>query len=749
MDKNRTYARQLVAKMTLREKIAQVSQTVAGYRCFERKGEDFSFNDEFRDFIRDWGAMGAISNILRADPFTAHGWGQGIEPRHRVKVANQLQKYAIENSRLGIPVLIEVESNHGLQALGSEMFPTNLGMGCMFNPELYGKVLETVGKEIELSANQMGFVTMLDMARDPRWGRTEEFFTEDPYLAGRYAEAGVKGFKQSNALVCCKHFCATGDGFGGLNTAEVNVGERELHEIHLVGAEKAVKAGADVFMAAYNTVDGIPCHANHHILTDILRDELGFEGIVLSDGFGTERAIGQMGYAPDKGAAAILRAGVDLSLADKGAFLHLEEAVEKGLLDVERLDEAVTRIIEKKYALGLFDNPYREDDGSLVAYLDSGVQKRLAYEAATESAVLLKNNGVLPVKKEIKAALFGCHADNIYYLLGDYSSLQKEGETYTLRDAFKDTFASTEYTHGWDFHGNKDDFKKAIKIAKKSDVIFVTLGGNSSSVLAKAAFDSQTGASIQSEFFHDCGEGCDVSDIALPGNQTEFVRMLKEKTGKPVVAILVQGRPYQITAVNEVADAVLAVWYPGHEGPRAVCDLLTGKVNPSGKLSVSIPYASTCLPAYYNRYEKIPRTLRRASYNNTYQDCLQRILYPFGYGLSYAKFGYRDLSVTKEGDNRFLVEATVENLSDIPGKEAVQLYIHGSDNSVRRRDKELRGVCKVELGAHEAKKVTFALGYDELKIWSVNGKYEVEPGTVEIMVGSNPDLPLRATICTK
>lgn len=747
MDKNNLYARELLKKLTLREKVAQLSQTVAGYRGFKRDGEDFTFSPEFYSFIEEYGAMGAISNILRADHFAIRQWSDGIEPCHRVKVANQLQRAVLEKARVPIPVLIEVEANHGVMALGSEMFPTNLGMGCMFNEELYGKVMRTVGKEIELSANHVAFTTMLDMLRDPRWGRSEEFFSEDPYLAARYTEVGVKEFKKARALMCCKHFCATGDGFGGLNTAEVNVGKRELHDIHLRSSEKAVFAGADFIMAAYNTVDGIPCHVNRYILSDVLRGELGFNGVVISDGWGVARAVKQMGYDKERGAAEALKAGVDLSLADNGVFLNLITACEKGLVEESAIDDAVLRILEKKYELGLFDNPYKEDDGSLAAYINSGEQKRLSYEAACESIVLLKNNGVLPLSKNSRVGLFGCHADNIYYLLGDYTPIQDTVGQETIRDVFEKGFAALSYTKGWDFGGDDADLEHAVELAKRCDVAVVTVGGNSARILADTAYDSRTGAALQSKYFLDCGEGCDVSDIALLESQTELIRRIKAQ-GIPVIAVLVGGRPYQITEVNELSDAVIAAWYPGVEGAKAIYDVITGKVNPSGKLSASIPYASTCLPAYYNRYEKEVVNAEQKAYNGTYSDNLKPVLYPFGYGLSYSQFAYTDMNVTETSKNSFKVDVTVENVSDKGGKEVIQLYIHGKGNSVRRRAKELRGFKKIYLAPHEKKTVSFLLGYEELRVYSVNEKYEIEDGKVEIMVGANPNLPLYAEIET-
>jgi len=738
------FAKELLKKMTLKEKVAQLSQTVAGYRCYERHNDEFFLNDQFKKFVSDYGAMGAISNILRSCPWTKKDWGIGIEPRHRVKVANMIQNYVLENSRLKIPVLIEVEANHGLQALGSEMFPTNIGLGCMFNPELYKKIYKSIGKEIKLSGNHVAFVTMFDLARDPRWGRTEELYSEDPYLASEYAKSCVEGIKSEGALVCCKHYIAAGDCFGGINTAEVSIGKRELHEIHLPAVEKAVKSGADFIMAAYNTVDGIPCHANSYLLRTVLREELGFDGVIISDGWGVKRMIDQMGLDMVTGSALALKSGIDLSLADDGAFLNLIEACEKNIIEEELIDEAVLRILEKKFQLGLFDNPYVEEK-PLEAYLMSGEQKKLSYEAAAESIVLLKNNGILPISPDKKIALFGVHANNIYYQLGDYTSLRKKGEGKTIKEVFEDTFKSVSYTKGWDFKGSYDDFENALKLAKESDIVVVTLGGSTARALMEVQYDENTGAAISSEGFIDCGEGIDIADIKLPGNQTEFIEKLKE-TGKPIIVILIQGRPYEITKVNELADGILAAWYPGQQGAYAIADILTGKVNPSGKLSVSIPYASTCLPAYYNRMSSESDTPADECCTNTYKDYPRRILYPFGYGLSYSEFKYDDIKVKKTGMNTFEVSATVENMSDVPGKEVVQLYIRGFGNTVRRRAKELKGFQKIYLHAHEKKTVTFKLGYDELKVYSAAEKYEVEPGRVQIFIGSNPNLPLKAEI---
>lgn len=747
MSKEEAYAKELLRKMTLEEKVAQLSQTVAGYRCYERDGEQFRFNREFMDFIEEYGAMGAISNILRACAWTQKDWGVGIEPHQRVKVANQLQKYVLENTRLGIPVLIEMEANHGLQALGSEMFPTNIGMGCMFNPDLYGKVMKSVGKEVRLSGNHMAFVTMFDLARDPRWGRCEEFFSEDPYLAAQYTRHGVLGIKSENVLACCKHYCATGDCLGGINTAEVNIGKRELHEVHLAPVAAAVESGADVIMAAYNAIDGIPCHANHYLLQEVLRGELGFDGIILSDGWGVERMIRQMGYDLVRGSAAALSAGIDLSLADNGAFLNLIEACRRGMVSEELIDAAVLRILTKKYQLGLFEQPYMEENGALEVYLQSGEQKRLSYEAAAESAVLLKNDAILPLSPKAKVALVGVHADNLYYQLGDYTSLRKDGEGKTIREAMKDRFSSVTYAGGWDFKGSKAGFAEAIAAAENSDAVVITLGGSTARALTKVEYDRNTGAAVSSSGFLDCGEGRDLASITLAGSQLELLEELK-KLGKPIIALLIQGRPYEITQVCELADAVLTAWYPGQQGADAICDILTGKVNPSGRLSMTIPYSAACLPAYYNRVGDVASMEDDDCCTNAYADYPKRTLFPFGYGLSYSSFAYGDIEAKETAKNEFEISVIVENTSDIAGKEVVQLYIHGSGNSVKRRARELKGFQKILLQPHEKQRVTFHLGYEELKIYSVNERFEVEPGRVEIFVGGSSAAELQTEVIT-
>lgn len=327
-------------------------------------------------------------------------------------------------------------------------------------------------------------------------------------------------------------------------------GIRELHDIHLPPTEKAVKAGADIIMAAYNTVDGVPCHINSYLLREVLRKQMGFKGITLSDGWAVPRVIEQMGQDPVTGAANVLKAGIDLSLADAGAYLKLEAAVEEGLADIKLIDESVTRILEKKCELGLFDNPYIKEDDSLSVFFESGIQKKLAYEMAAESVVLLKNNGILPIDNNKRVALIGEHAADIYYQLGDYTPFVDD-QARAIKDVFKETLNLSGFTKGWSFTGDTEDFDNALKLCEKSDVIIVTIGGSTAKNNSNLTYDFNNGAAIKAKKFLDCGEGMDISDISLPGNQLELIETLK-RTGKPIIALLIAGRPYDITRVSEL-----------------------------------------------------------------------------------------------------------------------------------------------------------------------------------------------------
>lgn len=715
---------ELTSKLTLREKIGQIAQNINGYSCYNKTNNGIEFTDEFKNKVKKYGGIGAISGLLRSDPWTKRGYGSGIELHERVSAANKLQKHLIENTRMGIPALIEVEASHGMQALGSTMYPTGLAISNSFNPKLYQKMMNAIGEEIKISGNHIAFVTLIDVLRDPRWGRSEECLGEDPYLAAKLAGAAVRGIKSSGTLVCAKHFLAAGSCVGGHNSCDIPIGERELREIHMETARSVVNSGADLIMAAYNSIDGAPCHCNKYLLKDILRNELGFKGIIISDGGGINATCEQLNISPYDGTTLCANAGIELSLYDLEHFSMLEDAVNKGDISESTINSACTSVLAKKYELGLFDNPYIYED-KVTSFISSGVSQKLAYEMAAESIVLLKNdNKILPLDKSSKICVIGQNAKNIYYMLGDYTSERAPHEGCDIYTAMKRVFNDALYTEGWNF--NKDiDTESAINSAKAADTIILCMGG--SSVRDFDAVYKNNGAVEYSKNFMDCGEGCDVASLELPISQTKLLKALK-KTGKPIIAVLIQGRPYSIKEVKQYADAVICAWYPGQEGGKALVDIISGYVNPSGKLSVSIPSSADCLPVCYNSIDK----------SMPYVNADETVLYPFGYGLSYSEFEYNNVKISKNGTSKFEISVDISNTSDRDGSEIAMVFVQKKGGLVRNRCKELKAFKKLFIKAHSTTTVNFELDDDSFKSWICQNKYETVCNKADILIGGNP-----------
>lgn len=693
-------AKALCQKMTLREKIGQITQTAAGYRCYLKHGHEITFDDTLKRVVSEYGGIGAISGLLRADPWSGRCYGTGIELEEREHAANLLQKYVMEHSRLSIPALIEVEASHGLQSLGSVMYPTGIGCAATFHPALYREMMAQIGTEIRLSGNHIAFLTLLDVARDPRWGRVEECLGEDPCLISAFTRACIEGIKSSGTLACAKHFFGAGGCEGGNNAAAVSMGVREQREIHLPPVKAAVEAGADLIMVAYNAIDGVPLHFSKHYLTELLREELGYRGILISDGCGVASAAEKTRISKKAAARAALTAGINLSLADVGAFITLEETVNENPELLRYIDESCVRVLQKKYELNLFDQPYCAE-GRAAQFVYSGQSEQTAYRIASESVTLVKNeNGLLPLKKDTKICLLGENADNIYYLLGDYTSERKPDEGVTLKAGFESRFDRVKYTAGWRFDGSAD-LNAALAKAKDCDVVCLCMGGSSVRNFDATYLDN--GAVVGSEAFMDCGEGCDNARLELHPDQLELLRQLKAQN-KPIVAILIQGRPYAIREVMELADAVLIGWYPGQQGGQAIADIVCGRVNPSGKLPVSIPADAGCLPVCYNT-----RTDQRRYTDEDVSPCLL----PFGFGLSYSTFRYGKLQVTESG-GVYSVSVALENCGDLAGMETVLLYLKREFETVYTRRKELFAFEKVALAAGQKQTVRLSVSEDDL-----------------------------------
>lgn len=694
-------ARRLVSSMTVKEKIGQIAQVAAGYRCYTvTDGAEIEFTDEFKRIVTEYGGIGAISGLLRADPWTKRCYGNGITREMRIAAARKLQAFIRENTRLGIPALIEVEASHGLQALGSVTYPTGLCCAASFDPALYGEMMRLIGEEIALSDNHIAFVTLIDLARDPRWGRCEECLGEDAYLASKMASAAVIGLKKSGTLACAKHFFGAGASMGGINAAAVHLGERELYEIHMAPAKAAVSAGCDLVMVAYNLIDGQPIHTSKKFLTDCLRNDLGYDGVVISDGCGVSIAATALGISKKDAAVLCLKAGVDLSLADNFSYTELESALEDGSVSAEELDRACIRVIEKKFEAGLFDNDKKApSDEALNRFFQSKRSERIAYRMASESITLLKNDGVLPLSQKKRIAVIGENASDIYHVLGDYTSEKRKEEGTTLLNALKEGFDCVTYEKGWSFNG-AGDFDSALSIAKDADVILLTLGGTSRRDFEAAYLDN--GAVSESKSFMDCGEGPSIATLSLPKQQLILLSELK-KLGKPIVSVVFMGRAYVLTEVAEKSDALLVAYYPGQEGGYAVADILVGKVNPSGKLPVTLPRSAGVLPVAYDRYSDEP----------DYYDSGKAILYPFGFGLSYSSFEYGGLSVAK-GDDAINIRFTVTNRSERDAKEVVEVYLGLSGDVVAHRKRKLFAFKKLPVPAGESVTADFSVAYADL-----------------------------------
>ncbi len=743
-----TRVKDLLSRMTLKEKVGQLNQKMYGWKAYMRDGDNIELTQEFKDTVASWGGMGALYGLFRADPWSEVVFDTGIPPEKSAQVANEIQRYVIENTRLGIPVLISEECPHGHQALDGTMFPCNLGVGSTWNPHLFKKATSQIAAEIRARGGHLGLISLLDILRDPRWGRSEECLGEDPYHAAKMAAAAVEGLQgdtldclqsQDKVVAIMKHFCAQGQTTGGHNASPASIGERELREIFLPPMKAGVEAGALGCMAAYNEIDGIPCHANEKLLTHILRDEWGFGGVVMADGVAIDRLLALTGDY--QGAAALaLTSGVDISLWDT-SFTTLEQAVIEGRVSEEYIDRAVSRVLRIKFLLGLFEQPF-VDEGLARTVIYSKEAREINLDLARESIVLLKNeNKILPIDKNLKRiAVIGPNAHNIYNQLGDYTAPQREGTGVTLLQGIK-SIVSTQteviYARGCGIRDmSKEGFAEAIEAAEKSDIAILAMGGSSARDFG-TQFDINGAAIVSgSPLEMDCGEGVDVAELELGGVQEELLREIN-KTGTPVVVVLIQGRPHAIPEIVDNCQAILCGWYPGKEGGQALAEVLFGDYNPSGKLPTSIPRSAAQLPVYYN--------YKDMGSEKSYIDMEASPLYTFGYGLSYTQFRYSDVHISEnsvhaediEKGSKVKIYVDVENVGDMAGAEVVQLYIQGRESSITRRIRELKGFKKVFLEPGERRKITFVLGKEELGIWNRNMEFCVESGKVNIFVGGN------------
>lgn len=723
-------AKDLLTRLSLREKVGQINQRLYGFRICRCTPQGLELAQELKEEVERFGGLGVLYGLYRADPWSGRNYENGLVGEKAVDAYNLVQEYVISHSRFGIPMLLSSESPHGHQALDGYLLPVNLAAGAAWNTGLLERACRVCGAQLKQMGVDLALVSMLDVLRDPRWGRSEECFGEDPYHASAMAKAAVRGYLSEGVDVVAKHFAAQGETTGGVNASAARIGERELREIHLPPAQAAVDAGARGFMAAYNEIDGIPCHNNPYLLGDILRGEMGFEGLIMADGVAVDRLSVLCGSEAACGAAA-LGSGVDVSLWDEG-FAHLEEAVERGLVSMERLDEAVLRVLTLKFERGLFEKPYLE-------YETGGFQTDTAsLELARESVVLLKNeNHLLPLGRKNadvrKIAVIGENLDDIYSILGDYTPPVRTDNTWTLERGIR---YAAERNPQIEITVCKER-TEAVRLALECDVTVLVLGG-SSSRFGEVSFDTNGAAVAGSGISMDCGEGVDISELQLPQSQ----RLLMEevfKVSEKTVTVVVAGRPYDISAAAERTDALLYSFYPGPWGGLALAEILFGEQEPSGRLPVSLPRSCGQLPVWYNH-----RTSYEAMH---YSDVPDGALYPFGYGLGYGEPQYKDFRVSsdtfviekeKQGQNvpeeGIVISFCAENHTDHPVSAVPMLFVSHLGGSVVPRVRELKGFAKEFLQPGEQRQMQFAVTSAELAVWNCRMKRQVERGKVRLEI---------------
>ena len=713
-------AEDLISRMTLREKIGQLTQRLYGFGIYRREGEEIFFDREFTGEVERYSGLGTLYGLHRADPWSGKDFDTGLTGVLSVKARNQVQKYVLEHSRLGIPVLFSSECPHGHQALDGYLLPVNLASGCTFSPELLREAAKVSGRQLRSMGVDLALVSALDVLRDPRWGRSEECFGEDPYLASRMAEAVVEGIQSQGVDMVAKHMCAQGETTGGVNASAARVGGRELREIHLPPVKACVDAGVTGFMAAYNEIDGVYCHGNHWLLTDLLRGEYGFEGFVMSDGVAIDQLDAVTGDRTASGALA-LNAGVDMGLWDTG-FQRLEEAVQRNLTEVDRIDEAVKRILTVKFRRGLFEQPYVPETEEYCGYTHEIYPQG---KTLTEhSLVLLKNReGMLPLDKgrPLKLGLVGPNADSIYNQLGDYTPPVRPEAGITVKRGLEEHLRGTPVelvVHPGCpmFAEDPAMLEEALAAVADCDVVIAAVGGTSSRFAQVGEFDTNGAVLCQSAVTMDCGENVDDCHLRLPGGQLALLEGLKA-AGKRVVTALIGGRPYEMARIEEQSDALLCCFYPGLTGGEALAKLLFGDAEPAGRLSVSLPDHVGQLPVYYNAKD----SYRPGAYYNA-----SRPRFGFGCGLSYTAFGWEPVHASAEE-----VTFRVSNTGSRPGWVVPQLYLHRTQGIVTSRIRQLCGFRKLLLVPGETRTVTIPIPEEALCQWDTAMKLRRIPGKIQ------------------
>lgn len=709
-------AKDLLKRMTTREKVAQMTL---------HRREDFRFDPEEFD-KRNPDGIGSTYHTEDLDP----------------KDINRMQKHVMENTRLGIPMYVMGESLHGFMCDGATAFPMPIGLGATFDDDLIHDAAKAMGKEVRAYGVHETYAPNLDLAKEPRWGRTAENYGEDPYLTGRMGYAYVTGIQSEGVAASPKHYLAHGTPESGLNAAPVHMGEREIRETCLRPFKAAfTDAKAMSVMPAYSELDGVPLHGSRYWLTDVLRGELGFEGWVVSDWGAIHRMMTDHFVTPDKLTVGLraLRAGVDMEAPNTHGYgENLVEAADKDPKIMEMVNLATYRLLLGKFKLGLFENPYADPNAK--RKLRTKKARELSERCALESAVLLKNNGVLPLDEKAGETIALIGPGGKITQLGGYTSEEASNYNTTLYGELQKRIGKKLlYAQGSSVaFTNEKALKEAYETALKADKVVLVLSAGSGYYARRQWADNNIFADGGKSTVN-CGEGFDVDSLAFPDAQLKLLKRVA-KAKKPLIVLSMTGRPQLMKPVEDLADAVMQVWYPGQEGGTAMAKLLFGDVNPSGKLPITFPLTDGQLPVYYNHKvsrERIAVTKMGTPEHpgRSYVFGSPLPLHPFGFGLSYTTFAYSNLKVKDLGGTDFEAAVTVMNTGDREGTEVVQLYLRDDYCRITPFIKQLRGFKRVSLKPGQKKRVKFAIGFEDLCFINEEMKQEVEPGTFTAEIG--------------
>lgn len=723
-DKMNRFINELMQKMTLDEKIGQLNLPVSG------------------DITTGQASSAGIAQKIR------EGKVGGLFNIKSVAKIREVQKIAVENSRLKIPLLFGMDVIHGYETV----FPIPLGLSCTWDMQAIQRSAEIAAAEASADGICWTFSPMTDISRDPRWGRVSEGSGEDPYLGAEIAKAMVRGYqgtdlsKNNTIMACVKHFALYGAGEAGRDYNTVDMSRIRMFNEYFPPYKAAVEAGVGSVMTSFNEVDGIPASGNKWLLTDVLRKQWGFKGFVVTDYTAINEMIDHgMGDLQTVSAMA-MRAGVDMDMVGEGFLTTLKKSLQEGKVTQQQIDAACRRILEAKYKLGLFDDPYKycNEERARTEIFTEG-NRKVAREIATQSFVLLKNdNNTLPIKKSGTIALVGPLADAATNMTGTWSVAANHAQSVSLLQGLKNVAGNNArilYAKGSNLTAdslleeratmfgkslNRDNrpaeviLKEALEVAAQADVIVAALG----------------------ESAEMSGESASRTNIEIPDVQKELLAALL-KTGKPVVLVLFTGRPLALTWEHQNVPAILNVWFGGTEAGNAIADVLFGDVNPSGKLTATFPQNVGQVPLYYN-HKNTGRPLAEGQwfqkFRSNYLDVSNDPLYPFGYGLSYTSFRYGNLKLsdtTLKGNQTLTASIDITNAGARDGAEVVQLYIRDVVGSVTRPVKELKGFQKIFVKAGETKTVTFRITPEQLKFYNYDLKYDWEPGEFVIMIGTN------------